>query len=69
MSEPKKTAVRDNADLPAVAAEAAIPWEYLHPEEIVLVEHLSAEDEDARLRAEADLRDWGLPPIVDQAGA
>lgn len=69
MSEPKKPAVRDNADQPSVAAEEAVPWEYQHPEEIVLVEHLSAEDEDARLRAEADLRDWDPPPIAAEPGA
>lgn len=68
MSEPKEAAIRSNADQPSAATGEAIPWEYLHPEEIVLVEHLSAEDEDARLRAEADLKDWGLPPIWLEAG-
>lgn len=68
MSEPRKPAIRSGTDRPSGAAEEAIPWEHLHPEEIVSVEYESAEDEDARLRVEADLRDWGLPPITGEAG-
>lgn len=69
MSGPKNTAVRSGTDQSSGAAEEATSWEHLHPEAVVLVEHLSAEDEDARLRAEADLGDWGPPPTWLEAGA